>query len=92
MPEMVFRVRWPDASVQQCYSPSTVVEEFFVPGTSYPVAEFVVRSRTALTQASERVRRTYGFACAQAAAQLADIEARAKSFADGAVLVEGFER
>ncbi|MEU0513037.1 MULTISPECIES: MSMEG_0570 family nitrogen starvation response protein [unclassified Amycolatopsis] len=92
VPEIVFRVRWPDASVQQCYSPSTVVEEFFVPGDSYPVAEFVDRSRTALTQASERVRRIYGFGCAQAAAQLADIEARAKSFEDGRVVVEGFER
>ncbi|GAA5153953.1 MSMEG_0570 family nitrogen starvation response protein [Amycolatopsis dongchuanensis] len=91
MPELLFRVRWPDASVQRCYSPSTVVREFFVPGESYPVADFVVRSRGALTEASERVRRSYGFGCAQAAAQLADIEARAKSFADGEVVVEGFD-
>ncbi|GAB3575133.1 MSMEG_0570 family nitrogen starvation response protein [Amycolatopsis endophytica] len=91
MPEILFRVRWPDASVQRCYSPSTVVEEVFAPGDSYPVAEFADRSRAALTRASERVRRIHGFGCARAAAQLADIEARAKSFADGRVVIEGFE-
>lgn len=94
MPEVVFRVRWPDDSVHRCYSPSTVVEEIFSAGRSYPVAEFVALSRKALTQASERVRRSYGFGCAQAAAQLAGIERKAAGFTgeDADVVVEGFER
>lgn len=94
MPEVVFRVRWPDESVDRCYSPSTVVEEFFVEGGVYPVAEFVGRSREALTVASERVRKKYGVGCGQAAAQYASIELRAKSFpdAEASVVIEGFER
>ncbi|HET6499980.1 MAG TPA: MSMEG_0570 family nitrogen starvation response protein [Amycolatopsis sp.] len=94
MPEVLFRVRWPDESLHRCYSPSTVVEEYFAPGGVYPVAEFVTLSRKALTAASERVREIHGFSCTRAAAQLADIERRAERFtAEGArVVVEGFER
>ncbi|MEV4596461.1 MSMEG_0570 family nitrogen starvation response protein [Amycolatopsis sp. NPDC049253] len=94
MPEVVFRVRWPDSSVQRCYSPSTVVEQHFAAGEAYPVAEFVERSRAALTLASERVLAQFGFPCSRAAAQLADIERRAETFrGEGEqVVVEGFEQ
>ncbi|MEV6902128.1 MSMEG_0570 family nitrogen starvation response protein [Amycolatopsis sp. NPDC051372] len=94
MPEVVFRVRWPDSSVQRCYSPSTVVEEHFAAGEGYPVAEFVERSRAALTLASERVLARFGFPCSRAAAQLADIERRAGAFGDESarVVVEAFEK
>jgi uncharacterized repeat protein (TIGR04042 family) len=94
VPEVLFRVRWPDESVHRCYSPSTVVEDFFSAGESYSVGEFVALSRKALTAASERVRQIYGFGCAQAAAQLADIERKAAGFTgqDTGVVVEGFER
>ncbi|MEU6641818.1 MSMEG_0570 family nitrogen starvation response protein [Saccharomonospora sp. NPDC046836] len=94
MPEVVFRVRWPDESIHRCYSPSTVVEDVFAAGHAYPVSEFVELSRKALTIASERVRKSYGFACSQAAAQLAEIEHTAARFADplSTVVVEGFER
>jgi uncharacterized repeat protein (TIGR04042 family) len=94
VPEVVFRVRWPDGTVQGCYSPSTVVEDYFDAGADYSVEEFLSRSRQSLTAASERVRRIYGFACSQAVAQLADIERRAAAFpaADARVVVEGFQR
>ncbi len=82
MPEMRFVIRWPDGVVESCYSPSLVIEEFFAPGESYPLADFVERSRTALTIASARVEAKYGHACSRAAAQLARIEAVAKTFAD----------
>lgn len=94
MPEVVFRVRWPDDSVNRCYSPSTVVEEYFRAGGSYALTEFVALSRNALTEASERVREIYGFGCAQAQAQLTGIELKAAEFADpqAKIVVEGFER
>ena len=60
MPEMRFVIRWPDGVVESCYSPSLVVKEFFAPGESYPLADFVERSRTALHIASERVEAKYG--------------------------------
>ncbi|MEV7086226.1 MSMEG_0570 family nitrogen starvation response protein [Streptomyces sp. NPDC093085] len=80
MPEMYVRVRWPDGEVQRCYSPSTVVEEYFTPGVAYTVPDFVERSRTALGIASERVRERYGFACTGAAEELARIEGVAATF------------
>lgn len=88
MPDMTFTVRWPDGSRQRCYSPSLVVHDHLSPGTSYAVAEFVDRSRTALHAASERVRAAYGFPCSRAASSLAEIEAAGARFSDGEVVVE----
>jgi uncharacterized repeat protein (TIGR04042 family) len=94
MPEMRFFIRWPDGVAERCYSPSLVIQDFFAPGQSYPLADFLERSRTALTIASDRVQAKYGHACSRAAAQLERIEAAAKTFADlpGArVTVDAFE-
>lgn len=93
MPEMRFRVRWPDESVSSCYSPSLVVKKFLAVGESYPVDDFVRRSREALEIASERVRQKFGFHCTAAASQVEEIERAAARFADGGgnVTVEGFE-
>jgi uncharacterized repeat protein (TIGR04042 family) len=94
MPEMRFSIRWPDGTPESCYSPSLVIKDFFAPGESYPLDDFLARSRTALAIASERVRARYGFACTSAMEQLARIEAAAKTFVDlpGArVSVDAFE-
>lgn len=81
MPEATFTVRWPDDAVQHCYSPSLVVHDHLTAGTDYTVEEFTGRCRAALTEASDRVRATYGMACTSAMAQLADIEERAARLA-----------
>lgn len=80
MPEMHFTVRWPDQQDSTCYSPSLVVQDFLTPGTSYPLDDFLARTRQALEIASERVRQKYGFACSRALDQWAEIEARATPF------------
>ncbi|MEV0475302.1 MSMEG_0570 family nitrogen starvation response protein [Streptomyces prunicolor] len=82
MPEMYFDVRWPDGLTQRCYSPSTIVEDYFTPGAAYELAEFVERSRTALGIAGERVREKFGFFCAGASDQLARIERTAAAYGD----------
>lgn len=95
MPEMWFRVRWPDGAVDDCYSPSSVIEEHLAPGTAYPLAVFLDKSRAALGAASERVRRKYGYPCSRAMGQLARIESAAKAYSqspDATVVVEGFHR
>ena len=79
MPEVRFTVRWPDASVSDCYSPSTVIHDYLVAGASYPVADCMDRCRTALQLASDRVRLKYGYACSSALDQLERLEARAAS-------------
>ena len=94
MPEMHFRVRWPDGAVETCYSPSLVIKDFFQPGASYPLADFLARSRVALAIASDRVKARYGHACSLALGQLAEIEAGCARFADtedAHVRVERFE-
>lgn len=70
MPEMIFRVRWPDGKETDCYSPSLVIRDHFTPGRDYSVKEFLEKADTALTQASERVRASYGFPCSRALGQL----------------------
>ncbi|MDR5782853.1 MSMEG_0570 family nitrogen starvation response protein [Caballeronia sp. LZ065] len=82
MPVMHFLIRWPDGVEANCYSPSTVVGEFFTAGQRYPVDDFVARSRKALHIGSERVREKYGFACSAALDQLARIEEDARRFHD----------
>ena len=80
MPAMHFHLRWPDRRETRCYSPSLVIKDHFVPGTRYPLPEFMVQVREALNVASERVRARFGFACSMAMDQLAQIEAIAAQF------------
>jgi uncharacterized repeat protein (TIGR04042 family) len=94
MPEMTFHIAWPDGSTEQCYSPSLVIKDHLAIGETYAVADFIARSRTALTIASDRVREKYGFACARAMAQLARLESGAKQFessAQGGVTIMSFQ-
>jgi uncharacterized repeat protein (TIGR04042 family) len=81
MPEMRFVVRWPDGVTETCYSPSLVIKDYFREGETYPLADFVARSREALTIASDRVKAKYGHACSLALGQLAAIDAAAGRFA-----------
>jgi uncharacterized repeat protein (TIGR04042 family) len=82
MPEMTFAIRWPDDTTEDCYSPSLVIRDHLAVGATYTLADFVVRCRTALTIASDRVQAKYGFPCSRAQTQLHRIEARAARFAD----------
>lgn len=89
---MTFTVRWPDESVQRCYSPSLVVHDHLDVGAEYSVTEFLTRAGTALNTASDRVRAKYGMACTSAIAQLDDLTLRAAQFApDASVRVLGLE-
>lgn len=96
MPEMHFRVRWPNGQVDECYSPSYVIEEHLSVGQEYTVEDFVSRVRAALRVASERVFARYGFECSSALDQLRAVEATAAglgpSDAGGAVKVLGFTK
>ena len=77
MPEIRFDIRWPDGTLERCYSPSLVVQELLPEGQALPLFEFMARARAALTIGSERVRLKYGFTCSAALDQLAALEQRA---------------
>ena len=82
MPEMHFRVRWPNGATVDCYSPSYVIEDYLSEGQSYAVSDFVERTRKALNIASERVRERYGFSCSSALDQLSAIEELASALSN----------
>jgi uncharacterized repeat protein (TIGR04042 family) len=96
MPEMHFRIEWPNGAIDECYSPSYVIEEYLSVDAEYPVADFVKLAGAALTIASERVQARYGFACSSALDQLAAIRGRAAELSaseqQGKVKVLGFAR
>ncbi|MEO1671233.1 MAG: MSMEG_0570 family nitrogen starvation response protein [Cyanobacteria bacterium J06631_2] len=80
MPEINFKIQWPDGTEQECYSPSLVVKKYFDPGVTYELTEFVDKSRTALNIASDRVQEAYGFPCSKALGQLKQIESKAAEY------------
>ena len=80
MPEINFKIQWPDGTEQNCYSPSLVVKKYFNPGEIYELTEFVSKSRTALNIASDRVEKAYGFPCSRALGQLKQIESKASEY------------
>ncbi|WP_160003631.1 MSMEG_0570 family nitrogen starvation response protein [Rhizobium sp. 18055] len=93
MPEMRFVIAWPDGREETCYSPSLVIRDFLEEGQTYPIRDFLDRSRKALTIASDRVEAKYGYPCTLARSQLARIEeagARFISDADAKVRCESF--
>lgn len=97
MPEINFKIQWPDGKQETCYSPSLIVKDYFDVGEAYPVADFLEKSREALKIASERVQEKYGFPCSRALGQLRQIESTAQGYltpsanAEGKVTVLKFE-
>ncbi|NJM98918.1 MAG: MSMEG_0570 family nitrogen starvation response protein [Phormidesmis sp. RL_2_1] len=94
MPEINFKIQWPNGQQEICYSPSLVVQKYLQVGETYSVSEFLARSRTALTIASDRVQAKYGFPCSRALNQLSRIEATAAPYLEmpnGTVMVLQFE-
>jgi uncharacterized repeat protein (TIGR04042 family) len=88
MPEVLFTIELPDGVTKDCYSPSSIVRNYFAEGEEMAVSEFLARSRQALAAASERVRAKFGFSCSSAASQLADIEQFTRHYSpDGIVRI-----
>jgi uncharacterized repeat protein (TIGR04042 family) len=86
MPEVWFKIELPDGLTKACYSPSSVVRKHFSHGEEMSVAEFVTRSRAALTAANDRVLARYGFTCSATAAELESIEKWTRGYASDATV------
>ncbi len=80
MPDLTFRIKWPDGTEDSCYSPSSVVTQFFSEGETYPLEGFLGICDKAFEAASERVRAVYGYPCSRAALQLHQLKTRAAPF------------
>ena len=80
MPEINFKIQWPDGTQEICYSPPLIVKDYFKVGETYSVSEFLEKSREALQIASDRVEKKYGFPCSRALSQLHRIENTAQRY------------
>ena len=86
MPSVYFHVRWPDRTETACYSPSTVIREYFQSGQIFEKSAFLQQARLGLTSASERVRQKFGFACSSAMDQLHAIETISRQFEEKSLI------
>ena len=84
MPETPFTVELPDGSLKHCYSPSSVVRQYFSKGDTLPASDFLDKARESLTEASNRVLAKFGFSCSSAASSLEEIEHWASALPPGA--------
>lgn len=85
------RISWPDESETKHVSPSTIIEKYFGADDEMPLADFVAQAEQAFDHASRRVQERFGFACSQAADELAAIKRIAATQPDGAVRVVGLQ-
>ncbi|MEL7068590.1 MAG: MSMEG_0570 family nitrogen starvation response protein [Cyanobacteria bacterium J06634_6] len=82
MPEINFKIKWPNGREETCYSPSLIVKEYFQPGETYTIQDFLGRSRESLQIASDRVHEKYGFPCSRALGQIRRLETAAQPYLD----------
>jgi uncharacterized repeat protein (TIGR04042 family) len=82
MPEVHLNLEWPDGTISQLYSPSTVILQRLRPGQSLPVSALRIQGIAALQEASERVRARYGFACTRTNEERLKLEPMASRFDD----------
>lgn len=90
MPELHFSVKWPDGSIDDCYSPSTVILDYFQVGNPYSLEEFLEVTQKALNAASDRVEQKFGYRCSSAMDQLSIIQHKAGMYAgntDSAIVI-----
>lgn len=80
MPVTYVHIEWPDSRTDQIYSPSSVIEEYFKAGESVIITDFLTKCNDGLTEASERVRKKFGYACTSAQAESYRIKERCQEF------------
>lgn len=69
MPITYVHIEWPDRQKDQIYSPSSVIENYFNIGETITINDLLTKSNEALAEASERVRKKFGYACTSAQAE-----------------------
>ena len=86
MAALNFKIEWPNGEIMECYSPSTIVRQYFKADDTLTIEELIAISTAALDRASERVEERFGFICAAAAEQNDKIICAAAGFESNAVV------
>lgn len=80
MPVTYITIEWPNNEKDEIYSPSSVIIDFFSIGENININDFLVRCNEGLSEASERVRQKFGFACTSALSESNRISEKCKEF------------
>ena len=80
MPETPFTIKLPDGKKHHCYSPSSVVRQYFKTGDVLLNQEFLEKAEKALEEASDRVKSKFGFSCSAAMSSLATIQSLSSQY------------
>jgi|TARA_A100001015_G_scaffold252661_1_gene292377 uncharacterized repeat protein (TIGR04042 family) len=80
MPETVFTIQLPDGTGHNCYSPSSIVHQYFSVGDKLPNQEFLKKAKESLKIASDRVEQKFGYQCSGAINSLHRIETISAKF------------
>ncbi len=80
MPVTYIDIEWPDQQSDRIYSPSSIIEDYFNPGESISMGQFLTACTEGLEEASERVRQKYGYACTSALAESSRIAKRCQEY------------
>ena len=82
MPEIYMQIEWPDNRMDQVYSPSSIIADFFKKGESLPLSAFENKVVEALHQASNRVRAKFGYECTSALGEIERIRFMVSTMGD----------
>jgi len=80
MPITYVHIEWPDNQTDQVYSPSSVIEDYFKVGETLRIDTFLERCNSSLNEASERVRKKFGYACTSAEAESYRIKLKCEDY------------
>jgi len=80
MPETTFTIGLPDGSQMDCYSPSSIVLDYFSEGDVLTNSIFLTKAQESLKIASDRVEEKYGFQCTGALNSLKRIQKISSNF------------
>ncbi len=80
MPITYINIEWPDKEVDKVYSPSSVIEDYFEAGNTLKIDIFLNQCNQGLNEASERVRKKFGYACTSAMAEASRISKKCKEY------------
>ncbi len=80
MPVTYVNIEWPNEETDEVYSPSSVIKEYFKPGETLTIEDFLNKCNQSLSLASERVRVKFGYACTSAISETERINKKCTIF------------
>jgi uncharacterized repeat protein (TIGR04042 family) len=88
MPEVHLKIEWPGEKPDEIYSPSTVINQYFITGEQLTLTDFESKVTEALNMASQRVYQRFGYECTSAMTELDRVKNLISGISDKTTLVK----